>query len=428
MITVDSIKEKIGLLLIEKDGDVKPHELKFIIDEAKKIGITDKRIAKLVPEVDREINWEHIRKKKEEEKERLRKFEEETHKKEEEIKSAPEFIDSLIQYTLLDGIVESKELQLIFAKADQFKQDNIALSRKIKSTLDANKFNPYPSPDLKASTLKDILLSTNWYNPQQYTIVTTPPPSPPEPFPWKIIIIAFLLITSFAGIIGYQFFYLPWLKDKNAPRYYTYANNAIFRSTNIAQVDYNKIMTLPYGSELITYTYNKDWLYGKIGEKEGYVYTKLTLDKKDFYLLNSIFGDTESKATVETIKCRNALLEHFKKKGYMGKMDTTIQREVFGQSQPQKEVWQVFSKAKDINPNTVYFPRVYNPGSKYTDFAVIIKNINTGKRKLLIFTFSDTEEHKLIREEDAPDFGDIVSIKKVKKKGVDIIDIKYSQK
>jgi len=426
MVTIDSIKEKIRDLLIEKDGDVQPHELKFIIDEAKQLGINDKQIAKLVPEIDRSINWEHIRKQKEEDVERLKKFEEETKKKEEEIKSAPEFIDALLQYCLSDGIVESQELQIIFAKAEHLKQDVNALSRKIKSTLDTNKYKPYPNPDLKSTTLKDTLLSTNWYDTKQYVIITTPPPPPPKPFPWKVVITSFLLIISVGGFIGYQFFYKPWLKDKNAPRYYTFANDAIFRSSQVAQVDYNKIMTLAYGTELITYDYGAEWAYGKVGEKEGYVATKLTLDKKDFYIINSIWGDTESKSAIETIKCRKALLKYFKEKNLIGKMDTSLQREIFGFAQTMKEVWQVFTKGKDIKPNTVFYPKIYNPTSKFTDFAVIIKNITTNKRKILMFTFTDTEEPILFHEADAPDFGDIVSIKKIKKKGIESIEIKYS--
>ena len=195
MITIESIKEEIRSLLVEKDGDLHAHELNSIVEEAKQIGLTDKQIAKLVPEVDKEINWEHIRKQKEEEKERLRKFEEEARRKEEEIKSTPEYIDSLIQYCLVDGVVESSELEIIFSKAIALKQESNALARRVKSILDKNKFKPFPNPNLALSSLKDTLCSTNWYNEPNYIKITTPPPPPPEPYPWRIVITSFLIVV-----------------------------------------------------------------------------------------------------------------------------------------------------------------------------------------------------------------------------------------
>lgn len=422
MVTIDSIKDKIRAILIEKDGNVQAHELKFIVDEAKEFGITDKQIAKLVPEIDRSINWEQIRKQKEETVKRQLELEQFTKQEEEKKQNAPEFIAALLQYSFSDGMVESKELETIFNKAIELSQDENKLARDIKKLIDENKFKPYPNPKLETSTLKETLLSTNWYNEKQYIKLTTPAPPPPKPFPWLVLITAIILIMAACGGGYYQMHYKPMARDRDAPRYYTFASNVIFRSSKESGADYNKIMTLPYGSELITYDYGPEWVYGKTNEKEGYVSTKLTLDKKDFYLLNSIFGDNDSKATIETIKCRKSLLKYFKDKNYIGKMDETLQREAFGYLQTMKEVWQVFAKGKDIKPNTVAYPRIFNKSSKFTDFAVILKNIKTNHRRLLVFTFSDTEEATLIIDEIAPDLGDII-VTKAKKTGIQSIKI-----
>lgn len=60
-------------------------------------------------------------------------------------------------------------------------------------------------------------------------------------------------------------------------------------------IDANKLGTLQYGSELIVYNYSNDWAYVKsTSGKKGYVASDFLMEKKDFYILNSIWGDSES--------------------------------------------------------------------------------------------------------------------------------------
>jgi hypothetical protein len=124
----------------------------------------------------------------------------------------------------------------------------------------------------------------------------------------------------------------------------------------------------------------------------GYISSGFILPAEDFQILNGIWGDNESKELINTGKCRIALLNYFKENGYAG-------------------AWQVFSKSKNIKPNTTYYARIVNKNSKFTDFAAIIKNINTSERKCLLFTFDDDETPSLVYEETAPSTGDILSIK-----------------
>lgn len=202
MINVDSVKEKIRQLLIEKDGDIQPHELKDIIIEAKQLGIDDKQIAKLVPEVDRSINWEQIRKQKEELV--IRQAELIEFAKNEELKKqdAPKFLGNLLRFSFSDGIVEASELQTIFNKVVELSQNEKAYAKHIDERLKKRKFKPFPNPNLNAVSLKDVLLSTNWYDEKHYIELTTPPTAAPEPFPLKKVLLVLLIV----GVIGLLYF------------------------------------------------------------------------------------------------------------------------------------------------------------------------------------------------------------------------------
>ena len=92
----------------------------------------------------------------------------------------------------------------------------------------------------------------------------------------------------------------------------------------------------------------------------------------------------------------------------------------------KREVWQAFSKGKDKYPDAIFFPRFTNSNSKFTDFACIIKNANTGKRKFLLFSFSDSEVPTLINEQDAPETGDITKISEGYVNGERIPMVSYS--
>ena len=70
--------------------------------------------------------------------------------------------------------------------------------------------------------------------------------------------------------------------------------------------------------------------------------------------------------------------------------------------------WQVFCLSKDAKTNNVYYKKLTRTNSKYTDFVVIIKNINSGERKILLFSFDDeTEAPRLEVERTALSYGTI---------------------
>lgn len=235
------------------------------------------------------------------------------------------------------------------------------------------------------------------------------------------MIILSVVLTVTILCVGGIFLYLNVIKprqiDKAAPRYYTFAPSVVLRSSKNSGADFNKIGSLPYGTELITYDYDYEWSEVKVnslnaeGKKvKGFIASPFILEKTDFFLLNSIFGDNDSKDVVETSKCRRALLNYFKEHGYIGRLSPEETVEL-GLPYPSDEnQWQIFCLSKDMPTNNVYFKRLLRKDSKFTDFAIIIKNINSGERKLLFFYFDDDETPHLAAEQDAPEYG---TIKKV---------------
>lgn len=225
----------------------------------------------------------------------------------------------------------------------------------------------------------------------------------------KKLIVAALLILTTLGVVGYFVWYKPYLKDKNATRMYSFANSLALRSSPSSGGNYNMLTNLLYGSEILVYELTGEWASGKADDKIGFVSAQFLLDKKEFQELNGILADADTRDAISTTKCRKALLTYFNDKGIMGKINPEIQKELYKTVQ-QKEVWQVFTKAKNSSLNNVAYPRVVNPNSKYTDFACIIKNTATYQRKFLLFSFSDDEKAILQSEQDAPLEGYIKSI------------------
>ena len=285
---------------------------------------------------------------------------------------------------------------------------------------------PQPEPALVAPQPEPVPVAPQ---PEPATVVPQPEPATVVPQPieyqqaeksnvtlYAIIAALALLICGVGGYLYYNNVYLPEKIDREAPRYYTMADMMVLRSSRSAGADYNKIGSLPYGTELITYELDSEWARVKVstpnagGDKlEGYVARPFILDKHDFFLLNSIFGDQQSRETISTTKCRMALLEYFKTHGYIGVIDNQIRTEAGINTIPDGEnQWQVFCKLKEAKPNSVLYKRLYDRNSKFTDFAVIIKNISNDNRKLLYFYFDEDETPHLFTEQDAPKEGYIV--------------------
>lgn len=439
--TLDSIKQKIEKLLVETDGHLHPHDLAAIVEEAKSIGLDDKQIARLVPEVDRSINWDKIREEKAAAEEAKRVENEVEKLRREELEAAPQLLSGLVQSMMMRGMAKGEEIQSLLDRAEMLEQSQHALARQIKSQMDFAKWAPFPAADINARTIGELLVSTDWYAPHLYPkpvaasqtevpVTVAPPPKPVQPQPaprpqqrpsqppprpksrgWSLF-----WLLPFAVAIGYYFFLKPYLRDKNAPRYYTIAEDAVLRSSAVA-ADETKLATLAYGTELIGYGSEGGWQSVKMNGQEGYVASRLLVEKRDFHLLNSIFGNEEAKEVIATSRARRALIQYFRDQDYLGEMSSALKQELYGTAFPMNEVWQVFCKPPESPTNSVLYPRVVKPRAKYADFAVILTKAGTGERKVLLFSFNDDGDPTLEEEQSAPRSGDLVSVSRRKGRG-----------
>lgn len=214
--------------------------------------------------------------------------------------------------------------------------------------------------------------------------------SPKKKTPWPMITVAALLLLSAAVVSSYFFYFKEKWVDDRSPRYFVSAQSVSLRSTKVAGVDNNYVASVPYGAELIVYDYQPDWSHVKYKDKKGFVSSKYILNGTDFNLLNNVLGDATTKETIETNKCRLALLD------YLNRVTSDSM---------ERLNWKVFTRPKTVKPNTIYYARLVNSGSRFTDFAFIIKNIQTNDARTVLYNFSDDETPNFITEQYAPPDG-----------------------
>lgn len=179
-------------------------------------------------------------------------------------------------------------------------------------------------------------------------------------------------------ILGYHFWYKDYRIDKATPRTFVYATNLFLRSSKVADVDDNRLGTIPYGSELITYSNENGWAYVKVEGQKGYVSSDYLLDTADFLLLNSVWGNEEAKEVVSTAKYRLALLDYYKRAGLQGGTE-----------------WQLYTKALGAKEDNVFYSRLFNKNSRFVDFAFLLKNNQTGERRFVLYSFDNETEQPI---------------------------------
>ena len=190
----------------------------------------------------------------------------------------------------------------------------------------------------------------------------------------------FIFLIVLAGIIAaaYHFWYKDYRIDQATPRTYVYATNLFLRSSKVADVDDNRLGTIPYGSELITYSNENGWAYVKADGQKGYVSSDYLLDTSDFLLLNSVWGNEEAKEVVSTAKYRLALLDYYKRAGLRGGTE-----------------WQLYTKALGAKEDNVFYSRLFNKNSPFVDFAFLLKNNQTGERRFVLYSVDNETERPI---------------------------------
>ena len=114
-----------------------------------------------------------------------------------------------------------------------------------------------------------------------------------------------------------------------------------------------------------------------------------------------------TRAVISTAKCRRALLNFYKNNGLIGVVNHDAWNEAFpgDDLSDYDSGWQVFCMPKKSKYNYVYYARITNPKSKFTDFCVILRNVNTGMRKIVVFSFDDDETDHTVAVGDAREEG-----------------------
>lgn len=199
-------------------------------------------------------------------------------------------------------------------------------------------------------------------------------------------IVVTLISVVLIIILGYHFWYKDYRIDQATPRTYVYATNLFLRSSKVADVDDNRLGTIPYGSELITYSNENGWAYVKADGQKGYVSSDYLLDTSDFLLLNSVWGNEEAKEVVSTAKYRLALLDYYKRAGLRGGTE-----------------WQLYTKALGAKEDNVFYSRLFNKNSPFVDFAFLLKNNQTGERRFVLYSVdNETEQPIFCHAMEAP--------------------------
>lgn len=231
-----------------------------------------------------------------------------------------------------------------------------------------------------------------------------------------------VILVAIIGIISYTQIYKPYIREKNAPRMYTYANITNLRSSKVSGGDFNILAKLPYGAEVVLYEKDSEWSSIKCNDVEGFVSTYFLLPQDDFVLLNGMFGDVESRSCIESAKCKKALIEYYKQKGIYGVRENAEKNSLFSKN----DGWQIFAKSSSSRYNSVAYPRIWNKDSKFTDFAVIITNIYSYERRFLLFSFDDiTENAMLVHEDFNPSSGYIKDIRGRSYRGRAYVTVTY---
>lgn len=235
---------------------------------------------------------------------------------------------------------------------------------------------------------------------------------------WIIaLVVSLIVILSFCGIGGwfyYENYYLPETIDREAPRTYPIVN-VFIRNSKMSGGDFNKVGLVMYGSELITYDNDGVWSRVKYipadptqPTLEGFVASAYLLNKTDFTLLHGILGNDEARQAIETAKCRKALLNYYKSNNLVG--GVAVGDSIGNVAATTENRWQIKLSSATVKPNEVYFARVVNPHSKFTDFAVILKNLGSDMERVIYFTFADDETPTLYGESTGNMIGKIKSI------------------
>ncbi len=266
-----------------------------------------------------------------------------------------------------------------------------------ESAFDHKRYKAY-QPSSSGEEEKDTVATEQQSTEERNTIPSSAEIPPPSPEPQKEATLKeysetkktgytklIAIIAGTAIIIGtliYFFWYAPYAKERDTLRTYVIANSIFLRSSEESENEDNILDKVPYGSELITYEKDSIWAKVGINGQEGFVASPYLLTSEEFSLLDNAWGNDKAKECIESSKCRLAILHFYQMK----------------QLASGPEGWQIYTQAKEEKTNNVFYPRIYDKESKFTDFVFIIKNIREGgKRIVACYSFDNETESPIYR-------------------------------
>ncbi len=378
METLEGLNELIKNRLIEKKGNIKLTENADIVLYGRALGINENQLLFKVLEIEETINWEEVKK----------------HEQDNALKSETNNSNGFKTSTS-----ESAGNIIYCGNCNAANEKGLAnfcvdCGTELKQVSEQKQ-----EPEQRFEPEQKYQQQNNYSAPEEEPLKKSKTP----------LILGVLVGIVLALVLGYFFWGKEYLRDKNAPRMYSFARSLALRSSPAGGGDYNMIGNIPYGSEILVYDNGTEWVNCKVNGQEGYASPKYMLNKIDFQELNAILADEDTRTAVTQTRFKKALLSYFRSHNIIGKMDEIIQTELYG-GVSTKEVWQLSAAAETNVPNTVYFSKYSNQSSKFNDFACIIKNIATGQRKIIMFSFDANEVPKFEGEAEAPSTGNIAKI------------------
>ena len=378
METLEGLNELIKNRLIEKKGNVKLTENADIVLYGRALGINENQLLFKVLEIEETIDWEQVKKREQD-----NAIKSENNSSNGFNTSSAQSASSVIYCTSCNAANEKGVANFCVDCGTELKQ--IPEQKQ--------------EPEQRFEPEQKHQQQNNYSAPQEEPLQKSKTP----------LILGVLVGIVLALVLGYFFWGKAYLRDKNATRMYSFARSLALRSSPAGGGDYNMIGNIPYGSEILVYDTGTEWVNCKVDGKEGYASPKYMLNKMDFQELNAILADEDTRTAVTQTRFKKALLGYFRDHNYIGIMDELIQTELYG-AVSTKEVWQLSAAAETNVPNTVYFSKYSNQSSKFNDFACIIKNIASGQRKIIMFSFDSNELPIFEGEAEAPATGNIAKI------------------
>jgi hypothetical protein len=254
---------------------------------------------------------------------------------------------------------------------------------------------------IKNEPKKDSHCATNWI---KKPAIVFPPPGCGKYLGYGILL----------ALIGVGIYYGLPLLNKGIV-YYTISNDgANIRNSPNTLSKPNKKDAIAYGGRF-KIKKETDVVSGEGGmwlKKDGlfsdkYGFAQIFVNEKDFYLLESIFGNETTKQAIKTVKCRKALIDYYKRQDpdykFFGKINDITYKEVYKKPKDFTGEWQVFCEPY-INgkPNSVFYEKVTRSNSEFTDFGFIVTNVSANIKRFVLYAFDDiTEEPIYVGEADA---------------------------